>query len=476
MEMSELEKIVYDAKPELEMLVHTNGDKSYPDYLKERILSLHVLNNEHTPIFWKAYEKMIRKFFDTRMYLETKDELAKNFFASTADHGGPLCHPFFSNAFCARADIVKKQNKELVFTLPCSSISLDNSSFPRGLFFHDENLQPIRLPIKSLFGQHSSVYATTPYTHADIRSIQEKIPSLMLSAQRKHVLLNLITNIYDSPEQYTCATYDEQMVRANWKLTKHLQGYEHIEYISFSQELFVRELIQSGSDTIPPLSDILYNKLVQNEYIYHFADIIGAHTKDNKKGTHLFWGLTKKGVRIQLQIGEHGWYTSNGTLFVQRTREAIHTALKNNELYPSMSLCFIVLSFVHGITVGGGFSQINYLGDMKKAYTAMEKKFNWPRREIPQTNIFTGEYVGHVLEKGGTKISATLIDVILYQSEHTVLEWESSLSQTSLRENVYAMMPEYYKIITGKQLSEEEKAHFPLPPATLHIPSENDNK
>lgn len=472
MKISELETIVYNKKPELKKLVALYGEESYETYLKNNARVRNTSPDVSMTIFWKAYEHLIRTFFDSRMYFETKDALTKNFFASTADHGGPLCHPFFSNAFFARADMARQENQELVFTLPCSSVSLDNSSFPRGLFFHDENLHVVKLPLKSLRYRHESVYATKPYTTDDIQHIQEKISALTLSPARKHLLRNLITNVFAPVEQYQFDTYDEQMVRANWKLTKYIQGYESIEYISFSQEMLVRELILQGSDTLIPLQDMLYNKEVQKEYLEHFADIDGAHSKNNKKGTHLFWGLTNRGVRFPLYIQEDGWYRQDGTLYIRRNKEAVRVALENNHLFPCMSLCFIVLTFIHGLGVGGGFCQINYLGDMKKAYTILEKKFNWPHQDTPKTNIFTGEYIGHVLEKNGKKIPATLVDVILYQKDTTLLEWKNSISTTPLRDSIFAMMPEYYKIITGKTVTNLE---FPLPPPTIHIAKKNDN-
>lgn len=471
MEKSDVEKTVYDARPELLRLVNEHGQGSYTDYLKK--ISLPALTRDMAidTIFWKAYESILRRFFDTRTFLETKDELGKYFFASTADHGGPLCHPFFSNAFFARAEVTKMRGAELVLTLPCSGVSLDNSSFPRGLFFHDENLDLVRLPIKSLAERHDSVFATSPYTHDDVRRIQDKIPTLHLSPKRKQLLGKIISSVFDRESVYARATYDEQMVQVNWALPKYIQGYEHVEHISLSQEMLVRELVQLEPDT-SPIAELLYNKEVQDAYVKIFDGIQGAHDGTKERGTHLLWGLQSDGVRKQLTIGKDGWYTNDGELFLSRDKESVCRAFEEYRVYPSMSLCFITLSFVHGMTTGGGFSQINYLGDMQKAYKELAQRFNWHCEKFPETNIFTGEYVGHVLEKGNKKVPATLLDVILYQTNTTKFLWENSLTSTPLLESILAMMPEYYKIVTGK---EAENADFPLPPSTLHVTTDTNN-
>lgn len=467
MEQRDILNTVFDAKPKLRDLIDTYGNTSYLSYLET--IPAHTTTVRDTAmdeIFFRAWTPLLRQYFDARLTAELTDELKKNFFASTADHGGPLCHPFFANAFFARAEDCLARNRELVLTLPCSGVSLDNSSFPRGLFFHDKNLNIVRLHIKSLAERHDSVYSTSPYTKEDIIRIEQEISLADISNEQKRILVSLVKDIFDRDDQYTRATYDEQMVRVNWLLPKYVKGFEHVEHISIGQEMLVRELLLLHLDTDSLLAKLLLTTTMQTTYVETFAGITGAHTDETRRGTHLFWGLDTDGVRQQLSIGDDGWYTIAGSLFLKRDKESLQQALRENRIYPNMALTFITLSFVHKLACGGGFSQINYLGEMKEACEKLCDTTGHTLNEIPKTNIFTGELVVNVLEKDGISVPATLLDTILYQDDTTSATLKQAYSTTTLKDALWAMMPEYYKIVTGESV---DQTHFPLPPATLHV-------
>jgi hypothetical protein len=373
---------------------------------------------------------------------------------------------FCQRIFCTSTPHTEKKNRELVLTLPCSGVSLDNSSFPRGLFFHDNSLRVVRLHFKSLGERHDSVYATSPYTQDDVVRVLNEIQNTDISREQQRILTSLVKDIFDRHDQYERKTFDEQMVRVNWLLPKYIPGYEHVEHISIGQEILVRELLLLHLESDTYLSHLLLDADAQTLYTDAFEGIVGAHTIGEHKGTHMFWGLDEAGVRIQLTMGPDGWHTREGALFLARDKDSLVRALTERTIYPSMALTFIVLAFVHGITCGGGFSQINYLGDMKKAFEKLETALGWKSIALPETNIFTGELVVNVLEKDGQTVPATLVDTILYQDDTTATRLSQAYSTTTFKDALWAMMPEYYKIITG---TAAENIHFPLPPATLHV-------
>lgn len=467
MEQANILDTVFGAKPNLRTLVETHGEASYLSYLHAQAHT--PISNSDTALnslFLKTWEQLMRQHFDARLATELTDELKKNFFASTADHGGPICHAFFTNAFFARALHAHSQGKELVLTLPCSGVSLDNSSFPRGLFFHDKNLNIVRLHIKSLAERHDSVYSTSPYTKDDIARMEKEISTADISNEQKRILTSLVKDILDRDDQYARTTYDEQMIRVNWLLPKYVRGYEHVEHISLGQEILTRELLLEHLETDSLVARLLLDADVQNTYRELFDGVAGAHTDTANKGTHLFWGLDAMGVRQQLSLRNDGWYTRDGELFLSLTKESIFAALKEKKIYPNMALTFIVLCFVHKLTCGGGFSQINYLSEMKSAYEKLCAAVGYTPGELPKTDVFTGELVITVLEKDGVTVPATLLDTILYQDDTTSATLKDAYKTTLLKDAIWAMMPEYYKIITGEPI---EQIHFPLPPATLHV-------
>ena len=60
--------------------------------------------------------------------------LAKNYCVSTAEHHGPMGHPFFFQSALLRG----LENPDTIINLCTSHVSLGNSSYPRGLVFHGD--------------------------------------------------------------------------------------------------------------------------------------------------------------------------------------------------------------------------------------------------------------------------------------------------------------------------------------------------
>jgi hypothetical protein len=119
-----------------------------------------------------------------------------------------------------------------------------------------------------------------------------------------------------------------------------------------------------------------------------------------------------------------------------------------------MALSFLILSFYYGLVCGGGFSQINYLGDMRQAYLNLlndveaEESEKDLARSI-KTNLFRGEFVLATLETFKERVPASGLDLALYGNERTAERLEEMGRNFSLRDAVATMMPEYHKIITG---------------------------
>ncbi len=459
----ELAQSVFKAKPKLKDTIDGYGANTYAAYLKEKCPRANQDIRDHflDEIFFRAFNKIVERFFGPRFRAEAKEELTKTFFASTAEHGGILCHPFFSDSFLSRALHTKTCNDELVLTLACSGISLDNSSYARGLVFHDNELNEVRLHIKSLKEQHSSVYVCQPYTKEDILRVYSEIENSKLSPSQKKVLTSLVHNVFDREDQYSLTTYDEQTIRPNWLLPKHIRGFEHLEHLFLSQELLVSELLQQHLHNNTFLTSLLLDPQTQKEYLEHFEGKTGAH--NNTKGTFLFWGVSEKNVRIPLHYSADGWYTKEGNLFLKRDAETILEALQQKRIFPCMALTFITLSFVHQITCSGGFSQINYLGELKDGHAKLSPS---TVTDSIATDIFTADIVLNTLEKDTIRVPATLLDIILYQDDTTYARFIEATEQVTLKDAIWAMMPEYYKIITGESV---DQTHFPLPPATLHV-------
>lgn len=61
--------------------------------------------------------------------------LSENYAVSTAEHHGPMGHPFFWQSTILRGIV---NPSEAIINLCTSHVSLGNSSYPRGLVFHGD--------------------------------------------------------------------------------------------------------------------------------------------------------------------------------------------------------------------------------------------------------------------------------------------------------------------------------------------------
>src|SRR6185503_4602190 len=100
--------------------------------------------------------------------------------ASTADHTGPLTHPFFVNSNLLTAASLKTHADpalENVIVLSCANISLNNSSLPRGILYHSAQKD---MPMRrcSFFPSSirpQNVYTLKPFGPSDIKKIYSNL-------------------------------------------------------------------------------------------------------------------------------------------------------------------------------------------------------------------------------------------------------------------------------------------------------------
>src|SRR3989338_3342101 len=152
-----------------------------------------------------------------------------------------------------------------------------------------------------------------------------------------------------------------------------------------------------------------------------------------------------------------------------------------------------MLSFYYGIKLGGGFSQVQYLGDMKKAWSRLlndcgvdtkhdvgaangasavddatvEKS---QRFEHIRTDIFTGEYVAIGLHNPSRtappSVPATLIDILLWSEKDAGSIIDEQFEKITITETLDLMMPEFIHIITK---SRQKIESIPQAPHTFYV-------
>ncbi len=458
-------KAVWEKKPALKALVAEHGGKSIAEYIRTSAPKPRALEEKRKQELSATFFDIVQPMLGNEVATKATEHLLKTLFVSTADHHGPICHPFFMNVNVVQGIVNQEENPSdpaPIIVLSCGGISLNNSSFPRGLLVHDKHSEQ-HVPLVSLRYRHVPVYALGSYMSSNIKILEKKMKQVVrgasIAVQEK---AKAIIDIYKRDDVLSRTRYSKQVTITNHRFWKLLPGQENIDLIYVEQEDVVIKLLlryHMQAKTMP--HRILFDKEVTQLFKENFDGIMGAFHEKNQHGTFLFWGI-QDGARIRFQYDQvqHALVSDDSRITIPLNPATIQTALEKHELMPSMALTFIVLMFYYGITCSGGFSQINYLPAMQKAYVtmlrAMDENEEMKHVDLLQGNIFRGEFVLATLARqkdtnGKHPVHATSIDYYIYSDETTPDRMRRLAATTSLSDAIDAMMPALYKIVTGEK-------------------------
>lgn len=460
MDLRTMKKVVFEQKPVLKQTIDLRGTLTLEAYARESQSFVPRVDSRLQDEFLQVFHSELSLIFSKEIADEAVRELQNNYYVSTADHHGPLVHPFFLNGLLVQSLTNETKGNKFIFVLPCGGISLNNSSFPRGLVFHSEKLEEERLHFFSLQHRHHPVYGKKAYNRRDFSRLKAELKS---AAQQNEIspglekkITNILEKIYGTPEQFSFQYFSEQMALSNFHLWKQLPGQENMHLIYLEQESLVRSLIlrfHLYQKTV--ISELLQNPDYHKAFLSLFDGVTGAFSGE-EKGTFLFWAI-KGGERVPLKLRGKELVNTQKKIKISLQNDDLKAALEKKLLMPSMVLSFIVLGFYYGLSTGGGFSQVNYLTAMKSKWIELLRTVREP---IPKhlntlkTDYFCGEMALTFLQKERNVVAATSLDLILYKNEETAKNIRQLFKKITLGEAVDGMMPEFYKIITGKKVEE----------------------
>lgn len=442
MDFIEVKKKVLESTPLLKKTLEHKGGIKLLTYFEESLTFANPVSFERQEELLHTVQEMIEKLINYEVAETAITQLRKHYYASTADHHGPITHPFFVNSHLAQSLAHQKHQLKHVFVFSCGGISLNNSSLPRGILFHDTNLNKKQLNFVSLKHRHHPVFSFPAYTKKDIETnISEKL----------HTILD---DVYTNEKVLNFTKYSDQITYSNYLLWKKIPGQEHVNLIYLEQEEIVNKLIlKHHLDTPTLITYLLTDESSLHVFEEYFDGIQGAFSSDTHTGTTLFWAI-HEGKRKQLRRRKNILESMDGLYQVSLTPHGIKAAIEANELMPSMALSFMVLSFYYGLTCGGGFMQVNYLTYLKDAYikllTRMQKNDEIKIIDPIKTDYFCGEFVFATI-KGKRVAHASSIDLIVYQNKDTAQKLQELAEVGTLGEAVDAMMPKFYRILYGKE-------------------------
>ncbi len=465
-----LKDAVLAKKPVLKEILEKHGHKMLYDYAKD-----YIDVNLNPPIALRqeqllsVVEKETSRLLGPKVAASVVKQLSQYYFVSTADHHGPLTHPFFINSNLLIATPFGEYNETLdnVIVLACAAVSQNNSSFPRGVVFHSKaDDGSTHFNSTAFFAAQyrlCPVYNFKPYDKNDLKNlhkgIAERVKSGCMDQATANKFNDIFAEIYEQDDILSCKSYGDQVTKTNYTLWKKLLGSSkgttrvpnlvYLEIESIVSQLILEFHLNEDTTINHFLFDPECDPLI-NEY---FQGITGTFSVADNWGTYMFWALPK-GERYRMGLKKIGnkLVTDDGKYSYDITPEAIREGLLSKELIPSSMLVYTVLCFYYGLKCLGGFSQVNYLTFMKNAYIKMQVDRGKYRSIEVCARAQTKEIVGDVnvafLETAaGELVPATGIDLLLYGKENWWQLFVEESKNISLTEAMNPMMPELYSII-----------------------------
>ena len=463
-----LKEMVLEKKPILREILEKRGKKTLAEYAKDYTdVNPDTYSSERQDELITAIVKELNITITPEIAQSVANQLKKYYFVSTADHFGPICHPFFVNAnLMACANYKNSGDKDLqnIVVLSCSNISFDNSSFPRGLQFHSSQsgeTKLYQLPLFSRIVRPYPVFNAKPFCLESINEILKNIAQWHknneINETVKEKLEWLLNKIYLQSDVLACDVFADQISKTNLKIWQTFFGRHTAEMpnlIYIEQERLVTNLLIENHLNKPTIiHDILFNSEYHDYLEKYFDGIMGGFTLAEKKGTYLFWAFPPGSkYRQQLWKKDNFLITEDESYKIELIPSEIARALAAKEIFSSTLLSFITLSFYYGLKLLGGFNQVNYLTEMKQAYKKFLEEIGSTKEILFTENIQTKELIDAPTVAFGRGrrnelIPATGLDLFLYNNDETLNLLRKTLNSLTLEDALMPLLPELYKVI-----------------------------
>lgn len=438
MSSDQMREVVFAFRPVLGRIYAEERETTLLDY--SRRIYTHSQKTDHLVI--SAISGIVRRCLGDQVAENVRMSLEKSNYVSTVDHHGPLSHPAFFQPHLLRASLDHEEGIPATIVLSCGSVSLDNHTFPRGLFFHTEEGERVRLPFVSLHDRHVSVYGRRSFSYGDIAKNLSNITTCPLVTEA-------LTLILEDVELYTKDTYRDQVTFLNHRLMERILP-PGSDFVSITIEDVVREILCSEYlYTNTSLAQILFNTEARTQFLLNTNGIQTSHDFTRSNTTVLFWGL-HHGVRVPLRIKSGILTDEVGEICIPFDSSHVQTALREESIFPNLALCLLVLSSL-GMRLGGGFFQVDYLPMLilKTRQTCASMNIEVPFDDF--SHFLGGDFMFLPSQAGS---DVTPLDYIRnYLGVDDVVQYSQ---KTTVHEAIDRIIPEVYHILDNKLRNEWE--------------------
>ncbi len=385
--IEQLKHLIWEKRPILGEIMQKNGHKTLFEYAKDFLdVNPSPLLDERKEELIVVVEDLLKKNLGEHIAREVADELKSLSLVSTADHHSPIQHPFWVNSNIISAlPYINNKNKDLKYLVVFSfaSVSVNNASgFARGILFHGkkENVgNLLRYPLLPDKKKMNVVYAAEPYNRDELLRLDNLILSKIKSGEvNKEIgdgVREVINQYFNIDDVLNCPDLKSQITKINYRLWPNffnnsnqnnikIPDLIYLDVESIVTELLLRYHLNKNSLVHRVIFDINF----QNLLLKLFNNLPGAFSLEQQWGTHLFWGIDKKYHRVRLFLKGNQLSSVDGELIIDLNPIGIEAALKEKKIFPSMMLCYLIVSLFYGIKCLGGFCQVHDLTMIKRAW------------------------------------------------------------------------------------------------------------
>lgn len=496
--LERIKEAIWKRRPILGNIMRSHGDDKLYDYARD------FIDINKSPILDARKHELIgvaQELIAARLGNEVGEKVARQLtkfpLVSTADHHGSIDHPLWVNANIISAlpqlENSDPDNKYLI-VFSFSSVSVNNHTYPRGILFHGGdncNGELIRLPILPDKDKMGIVYAMRGMTRDDIEKSQaavlKKEHEGAISHGRGTRINSIIDTYFGNSDVLGAASLAEQITKINYHLWPHLfhppegirredqgarvPGLIYLEIETLVIELLIRYHLSNPDSFIYKL---LFDSTYQERVKILFNSIPGAFSNEKNWGTYLFWAIDDKMHRVRMFFADGILHSTQRRHSCAMTPEGLKDALLKKEIFPSMALCYLVVSLYYGMKCLGGFCQVNDLTMTKFAWQQLLAEMGEMDEADAINPVQTKELGGdgmvlsYLPNERGELVAATGIDMLLEKPD-TSLEWYVKVSKrVTLNDMMTPILPEIYTVLYSgtdrdpefASLTTEELIHY----------------
>lgn len=484
--LERLKGAIWARRPILGEIIIRRGEKSLCSYTQDffDVNPSPVLDNRKSELIEIVYE-LAKERLGRSVARGIKNQLAKLPLVSTADHHGPITHPFFVNSNIISAlPYFENADSDIKYLIDFSfaSISANNSSFPRGICFHggEEGTEKfIRIPVIPDKLKMSVVYGLRSINSEDVNKaiteITKKERSKEIINGRGEMVKKFIKSVFGNEEILESKDFCTQITKINyamWPKFFHLKnGHEEKflkrikqkirrrknmpELIYLEIEGIVKELLIKHhlANTQSLIHRFLFHPDSQRLVFKYFDNLPGAFSLESGWGTYMFWGMDKKSRRVKLALNKGELHSADGEIRIKWDEENLKKALEDKKIFPNMAFCYLIIALYYGIKCLGGFSQVNDLTltkDAWKKYLVAIGEFTEAEALNPvQTKELGGDgmIITYLKNPDGTLVPATGIDMILEKTNTSYKKYVELSKILNVKNTMAPMLPEIYNVL-----------------------------